>query len=43
MSSWQVFEVDAVALHVFSCYAAGLKYHLDRYRVFGPWQRFLCF
>ncbi|CAJ1417638.1 unnamed protein product [Effrenium voratum] len=28
-------KVDAVALHVFSCYAAGLKYHLDRYRVFG--------
>ncbi|CAE7032071.1 asl1 [Symbiodinium natans] len=28
-------KVDAISLHVFSCYANGLKYHLDRYRVFG--------
>lgn len=28
-------KVDAIGLHVFSCYANGLKYHLDRYRVFG--------
>lgn len=28
-------QVDAIGIHVFTCYAAGLKYHLDRYRVFG--------
>ena len=34
-------QVDAIGIHVFTCYAAGLKYHLDRYRIFGhldqPW------
>ena len=30
-----VVQVDAIGIHVFTCYAAGLKYHLDRYRVFG--------
>ncbi|CAK9051360.1 Alkali-sensitive linkage protein 1, partial [Durusdinium trenchii] len=28
-------KVDAIGIHVFTCYAAGLKYHLDRYRIFG--------
>ncbi|CAK9026682.1 unnamed protein product [Durusdinium trenchii] len=28
-------QVDAIGIHVFTCYAAGLKYHLDRYRIFG--------
>eukprot|EP00931_Biecheleriopsis_adriatica_P047651 TRINITY_DN27485_c0_g1_i1.p1 TRINITY_DN27485_c0_g1~~TRINITY_DN27485_c0_g1_i1.p1 ORF type:complete len:2283 (-),score=523.16 TRINITY_DN27485_c0_g1_i1:218-7066(-) len=28
-------KIDGIALHVFSCYGAGLKWHLDRYRVFG--------
>lgn len=28
-------KVDAIGLHVFACYANGLKYHLDRYRIFG--------
>ena len=32
-----VVQVDAIGIHVFTCYAAGLKYHLDRYRVFGTW------
>ncbi|CAE8593872.1 unnamed protein product, partial [Polarella glacialis] len=28
-------KVDGIAMHVFACYGAGLKAHLDRYRKFG--------
>lgn len=35
----KTLQVDAIGIHVFTCYAGGLKYHLDRYRALGPWLR----